>query len=224
MKSTQLKKPFFVIILLTLVVFAILTTFIIYNYVKSEKLVICENIAGLVEDQHKTLKVAIVKDSLQGQRLVISESMPYGEEHVIADLAGFRGDVLQIQSLTMNIENLSLAQSCYIRGRRISLFLKIFSPFFEGDVLHVSRIGEVPRTYKRNDVLDIIQKSVWKNIWAYSLDPSNKNTVNVYNIILDVRSIGSGPVQEYFIFLNQDGRMSIKYPYRSNILPSRRNE
>jgi hypothetical protein len=221
MKSTQLKKLFFVIILVTLVVFAILTTFIIYNYVKSARIMSCENLSGQFEAQKKILKISIMKENAQGYNLVISEKLQSGKENIIADEQGFTGDIFQIQSICINIEKLNLAQDCYINDKKISLFLRIFSPSFKDKMIDISGIGKVPPAYRREDVLYIIQKHTWKKIWSYILNPANKETVNVYNIILNLENRPRYGKQEYLIFLKQDGQMHIKYPFNTNVSPAR---
>lgn len=221
-RKILIKKSYLVFALAVIVVLTAWAAGAVYNYVKSENRMICENISNVFEDQYKVLRVIITKENGQGHHLVISQRMPFGREDIIVDQQGFLGDIFQIQSIVMNIEKLELARDCYITDKQVSVFLKIFSPLFKGKVLDISNIGEVPPVYRSKDASDIMQRHTWKKIWAYVLDPSNKETIGVYNIILNIQNIGSHAVQEYLIFLKQDGRMYIKYPYHSNISPARR--
>jgi hypothetical protein len=218
----RLKEYLFAAVTIITVIVLTLITCNIYNYVKSGKRIICENLSSTLKEDHKILKVRIIQENKPAYRLVISEQLPLGRENKIVDRPGFTGDIFQIQSISMNIEKLGLAQDCYINNKRISLFLRVFSPFFKDKMLDISDIGEVPPAYRRKDVLYVIQKYTWKKIWSYVLATSNKEPLNVYNIILDLENISGYKEQEYLIFLSQDGQMHIKYPFNTNISPARR--
>jgi hypothetical protein len=217
------KKPnkIFIVSVAVFFLLAGALSYYLYNYVRPGKIMICENISSGFEEQNKTLNVSIKKDNSQAYRLIIEEYLPKGKKRIIADREGFTGAILQIQSLVMDIAELDLGQNCYIRDKHISLYLRIFSPFFEKKYLDVSMIGKVPTYYRRDDISDFIQKNTWKKIWAYALNPLNKKTISVYNIILDIENISRYTPREYIIFLDNDGRMDIKHPYQSNISPAR---
>jgi hypothetical protein len=224
MKTKKINGFLLLVLLLAVAIIAMSIVSFVYSYLRSEKLAICENLSNSVQHQDRKMKINITKTGEGAQHLMISESLPNGTENIVVDLEGFSGDTIQIQSINMDIAELGLDQDCYIRDQQIPLFLRIFGPFLERGVLDVSPIGEVPSVYKSDGVCYLIQRNVWKKIWAYTLDPSNKKTINVYNVVLDIQDIDYKSVQEYTISLQQNGQISIKYPFTTNITPARGNE
>ncbi|MBD3380302.1 MAG: hypothetical protein GF408_07565 [Candidatus Omnitrophica bacterium] len=105
------------------------------------------------------------------------------------------------------------------------LFFKVFvSGKGMFNEMKLAETGSVPDLYFIPEAKILLQERVWREIWQYALDPSNKGSIKIENIV--IRPV-EGAFEEnitYEITMSSDGKLTSDFPAVMEFSPKKEEE
>jgi hypothetical protein len=128
----------------------------------------------------------------------------------------FNGNVVQVQSLMIKLNNLDMENADYFRNKNAYLFWKAFLPNGrETKQIELTNINTVPEAYKTKTLSETDEEKIWKALWDYALDSKNANNIVVKNVKIDAPGVVFIPGTVYTVKIRQDGSLKVEtFPYR----------
>lgn len=132
-------------------------------------------------------------------------------------LLDFNGNVIQLQSMVIRLENIEIDNARAFHNKSVYLFWKVFLPSGKGtETIELSPINNVPLAYKANSTDSPREKELWQAIWEYALDPEKSDNITMNN--LNVKASGRSflPGSKYTIKIESTGKLKLGYIYLPN--------
>ena len=131
----------------------------------------------------------------------------------------FSGNIIQFQSLVIRFDDIYIRNGDKLRGKSVYLFLKAF--MLDGkntQEFDIAQVNEIPAGYKISDKADPFEVKLWKEFWAYALDPEKAKGSGIKNAQIEAPGTLFVPGNLYTIKIEHDGGMRIDATKLSPIL------
>lgn len=119
----------------------------------------------------------------------------------------FSGNVFQIQSLTISLNDLKTGKGLSFDKAAIPLFFSIYTSGSDTETMRIVRVGQIPECFLVKGVPVFIQRRMWDRIWAYALDPGIKDNISLKNIVISAPEGGFTAGLKYTVTLKEGGDM-----------------
>ncbi|MCX5681420.1 MAG: hypothetical protein NT079_03975, partial [Candidatus Omnitrophica bacterium] len=94
----------------------------------------------------------------------------------------FSGNIIQFQSLVVRFADSLVATGDPLRGKSVYLFWKAFVLNGANTKEYViTPINEIPQGYKIEGLSSLLEDGIWKNFWAYALNPKKAVSAGIKN-------------------------------------------
>jgi hypothetical protein len=122
----------------------------------------------------------------------------------------FDGNMIQIQSLIINLDGIIMENGDYLKDRNVYLFWKAFLPDGrETKQIELTAINAVPSAYGLKEAEVNNEEKLWKGIWKYALDESNSGNIMMKNVNIDTQDRVFIPGTLYRITIKEDGSLKV---------------
>lgn len=122
----------------------------------------------------------------------------------------FAGNIIQFQSLVIRFEDFHIRKAAPLKGKSAYLFWKVF--MLDGantQEYEITRINEIPKGYKIEDVAHPFEKVLWGRFWQYALDPQEAKKMGIKNAQIEAPGTMFIPGTLYTIKIEHDGGIRI---------------
>lgn len=122
----------------------------------------------------------------------------------------FAGNVIQFQSLVVRFNDSLIALADPLRGKSVYLFWKAF--VLDGAKTQeyvITPINEIPQGYQTSRHPSTFEQKIWKNFWAYALDPKKASSRGIKNAQIEAPGTKFIPGVVYTLKIEHDGGIRI---------------
>lgn len=131
----------------------------------------------------------------------------------------FAGNIIQFQSLVIRFDDRDVRHGSVLRGKSAYFFWKVF--MLDGantQEYEITEVDAVPDGYKIEGRQNPFEEKLWKEFWAYALDPAVARQGRVKNAQIEAPGTMFIPGYLYTIEIEHDGGMRIDAAPVSKIL------
>lgn len=195
--------------------------FHIYDHIseriESEKRLIVEELRERFKAPYRRMDITV--EEVYGEKetpyvTLSCGTYGYRDERISAPPMCAHGDVIQVQAILITLRGLKPVRNAEPLNARFPVFLNLFltgRDSIEETVL--VRYGEVPAMYRIHGRSDLLQKQVWEEIWGYALDPDNRDSMVIKNIV--IRPVEGAFEENITYTLTVTGRGDISKSFRA---------
>lgn len=122
----------------------------------------------------------------------------------------FYGDIIQFQSLVVRFQDRFVRAGDRLRGKSACLFMKAFVlNGAETQEFVITKAEGVPAGYQVEGAANEFEKGLWKDFWAYALDPAKRDRAGVKNAQIEAPGSMFLPGSIYTLKIEHDGGIRI---------------
>ena len=122
----------------------------------------------------------------------------------------FQGSIIQFQTLVVRFQDRFVKAGDKARGKSAYLFLKVFMLGGKvNQIYDLVKADEIPGGYKVPGVTNEIEKELWREFWAYALDPKMRERAGIKNAQIEAPGTMFVPGTIYTLRIEHDGGIRI---------------
>lgn len=122
----------------------------------------------------------------------------------------FSGNIIQFQSFVVRFADNLITAGDPLRGKSVYLFWKAF--VLDGANTQeyvITSVNEIPQGYKTGNHPTLFEQGIWKNFWAYALDPKKAASRGIKNAQIEAPGTKFVPGIVYTLRIEHDGGIRI---------------
>ena len=202
------------IFLAALVLFGLTKGILWVNRQLEEKRILKQVIERLSSDS-RIAEVLVTQSVLNEQTRTIETTIKFLEydskgKPLPARYFKFEGNIIQFQTLVIRFDDKLVAAGDKLRGKSACLFLKAF--VLNGaktQEFDITPINEIPLGYKVPGLDNQFERELWKEFWAYALEPSRREKMGIKNAQIEAPGSMFLPGTIYTMKVEHDGGIRI---------------
>lgn len=122
----------------------------------------------------------------------------------------FDGNIIQFQSLVVRFQDKFVQAGDRLRGKSVYLFMKAF--VLDGantQEYAIAELDKIPAGYQVTGDAHEFEKGLWREFWAYALDPAKRDKVGIKNAQIEAPGSMFLPGTIYTLRIENDGGLRI---------------